>query len=365
MSALQQKFDGIDSPHSIGIWRARMALAIFAGAGVFFVAVTLSPWKSGFATSPARGPGDVALYRAEIDRIHAGEDYYAVAADELRARGYPTRSVFNWRTPLPMWLVGKLPAVELGKAVLGVAAIGLLLLAFGLMADEAGVRSAMFAVLLLVGALMPITLGDLFVMTELWSGTLMALSAVAYGTRRSRLGIAAGLAALFFRELAAPYCLLCVFLAIKNRQWKEVLAWLGGFAAYAAFYAIHLANVLPLIHATDAAHEHGWVRFGGAGFVISTAQMNAWLLLLPQWVTALYLAAALLGFACWSTPAGQRVGLTVAIYLIAFSIVGQPINQYWGSMIAPLLCLGAARFPVACGEYMIAARRPRQVASSR
>jgi hypothetical protein len=93
--------------------------------------------------------------------------------------------------------------------------------------------------------------------------------------------------------------------------------------------------------------------------------MNAWLLLLPQWVTALYLAAALLGFACWSTPAGQRVGLTVAIYLIAFSIVGQPINQYWGSMIAPLLCLGAARFPVACGEYMIAARRPRQVASSR
>ena len=37
------------------------------------------------------------------DRIRAGEGYYQVAAEELVERGYPTRSVFNWRTPLPMW----------------------------------------------------------------------------------------------------------------------------------------------------------------------------------------------------------------------------------------------------------------------
>ena len=62
--------------------------------------------------------GDIALYLAEIQRIHAGENYYQVAAEELVSRGYPTASVFNWRTPLPMWLIGKLPEVLWGRLVL-------------------------------------------------------------------------------------------------------------------------------------------------------------------------------------------------------------------------------------------------------
>ncbi len=73
--------------------------AVIIGTASLFVAITFSPLKSGYADAPDRGPGDVALYRAEIDRIHAGESYYSVAGDELRTRGYPTRSVFNWRTP--------------------------------------------------------------------------------------------------------------------------------------------------------------------------------------------------------------------------------------------------------------------------
>ncbi len=346
-------------PTAIAGWsvgKARAVLAVFAATALFFVAVALSPMRSGFADGPLRGPGDIALYRAEIDRIHAGESYYAAAADELRARGYPTKSIFNWRTPLPMWLVGILPEAVLGKAMLGGAAIALLLLGFELVANEAGPRQGMLAALLLLGALMPIALGDLFVMTELWSGVFLALSAVAYGLDRRRLGIVTGIAALFLRELAAPYCVLCAIGAIKDKRHGEIVGWIAGAAAYCLFYAIHLSHVLPLMSATNTAHQAGWVRLGGAGFVISTAQMNVWLLLLPQWVTALFLAAALLGFAGWSRPAGQRIGITVAIYLAAFSIVGQPINQYWGSMIAPLLCFGAARFPAAFGQLLLSAR---------
>lgn len=337
------------------VTKARWLLALFLLIALFFAAISLSSLRSGFADGPARGPGDVALYRAEIDRVHEGESYYVAAANELRSRGYPTRSVFNWRTPLPVWLVGKLPEIALGKAVLGAVAIGLLLLAFSLMVEEGGSRQALLASFLLAGALLPVVIGDLFVMTELWSGVFLALSAVAYGRDRRQLAVVSGLAALFLRELAAPYCLLCVMLALRQRQTKELLAWYVGFAAYGIFYAAHLAQVLPLIRTDDIAHADGWVRFGGAGFVISTAQMNVWLLLLPQWVTAIYLAASLLGFAGWNTPAGQRIGLTVAIYLIAFSIVGQPINQYWGSMIAPLLCLGAARFPATLRGLLLAA----------
>ena len=65
--------------------------------------------------------------------------------------------------------------------------------------------------------------------------------------------------------------------------------------------------------------------------------MNAYLLLLPQWVTAIYLVAALVGFAGWSTPLGTRIGLAACLYLMAFAVVGQSFNQYWGCARGPAL----------------------------
>ena len=115
-----------------------MLLVLFALAAVFFVALTLSPLKSGFADAPDRGPGDIELYRAEVDRIRAGESYYDAAASELRSRGYPTRKLFNWRMPLPMWLIGKLPDVSLAKGLLCLATVALICLSFCLLEDEAG-----------------------------------------------------------------------------------------------------------------------------------------------------------------------------------------------------------------------------------
>ena len=100
------------------------------------VAVTLSPLSSSNLGPHPNEAGDVALYRAEVDRIHRGEGYYQAAAAELTARGYPTRSVFNWRTPLPVWLLGKMPAVVLGKALLGALALALMLMAFESLARE-------------------------------------------------------------------------------------------------------------------------------------------------------------------------------------------------------------------------------------
>ena len=84
--------------------QARAVLGALAAAAVLCVAVTFSPLASGWVGKPGRGEGDTALYRAEVDRIRAGEGYYEAASAELVQRGYPTASVFNWRTPLPMWL---------------------------------------------------------------------------------------------------------------------------------------------------------------------------------------------------------------------------------------------------------------------
>ena len=119
------------------------------------------------------------------------------------------------------------------------------------------------------------------------------------------------------------------------------------------FFGFHVANVVPRIAAADVAHADGWIRFGGAGFLISTAQMNAYLLVLPQWIAAIYLACTLLGCAAWRSPAGTRIGLSIAVYAIGFSIAGHDFNQYWGSLTAPLACLGASWFPrrsASCGE---------------
>ena len=325
--------------------QARSVLAIAVLAAMLLVGVTLSPLRSGYADAPDRGPGDVELYNAEVQRIQAGQSYYDAAAAELRQRGYPTRSVFNWRMPLPVWLIGVLPDPAIGKALLGVAALALSLLAFGWMHDECGMRAALGCTLLLSGALLPCFLGDLFVMPELWSGVFIALSAAAYGRECRKLAVVAGLTALLLRELAAPYCVLCIALALYERRPRELAGWFIGLTLYFAYFGLHVSHVLPRIGPADVAHANSWICFGGAAFVISTVQMNAYLLLLPQWVAAVYLAGAMLGAASWRSPGGQRIGLTLALYVIALGIIGQPFNQYWGSMTAPLFCFGAARLP--------------------
>jgi hypothetical protein len=169
------------------------------------------------------------------------------------------------------------------------------------------------------------------------------------------LGVSLGLAALFFRELALPYCVLSAAIAWwHGRRW-ELAAWAIGLVAWLAFFALHWWQVSGLILPDAISHRHGWIRFGGAGFVISTAQMNAYLLLLPQWATAAYLVMALVGFGGWSTPLGTRIGLTTCLLLAAFAMVGQSFNQYWGALIAPLLCFGVVRFPASLRDLLRAA----------
>ena len=339
-------------------WRARTTLALFAMMLAFFVAVTLSPLKSGFADAPNRGPGDVELYHAEVNRIRAGESYYDAAASELRARGYPTRSIFNWRMPLPVRLVALVPDARLAMALLAALSLVLVWASFALLVNEAGLRTALLPVVLLSGAILPCLLDNLVVMSELWSGVLIALSAALFGIRRPAEGVVAGIAALVFRELAAPYVLVCLALALHERRYRELACWGVGLAAYAVYLAAHVYQVLPRAGGEGLAQVGSWIRFGGAGFLISALQMNAYLLLLPQWVTGIYLACVLLGCATWNTPAGCRVGLTIASYAIAFSIAGNDYNQYWGSLVAPLAALAACRAPAALGG-LIRSAAPR------
>jgi hypothetical protein len=387
--------------------QARLLLAGLAAALAISVGVTLSPLRAGkrgqspFAGTaqrvlrtngdcplfPAEGEGDTGLYRAEIKRIHAGEGYYPAAAKELVARGYPTQSVFNWRTPLPVWALGKLPDPALGKAILILLALALVVLGFEWMSREEGEANSphvpdgifpsplaarhsplvfpLAAALLLAGTLFECTLDDQYVSPELWAGVLLGLSMVAYGLKRPYLAAALGVAALFVRELSLPYCLLAAALAWRQGRRREVLGWAAGLAAWALLFALHAMAVRNWMPAHAIAHREGWIQFGGLPFVISIMQMHVGLLLLPQWVAAIYFVAVLFGVAGWQGEMGQRLGLTVSLYVAAFSVVGHDFNQYWGELIVPLACFGAARSVAALADLLrAAARRPVGYASA-
>ena len=111
-----------------------------------------------------------------------------------------------------------------------------------------------------------------------------------------------------------------------------------------------------MIQPGAVAHRESWIQFGGITFVQATMQMNACLLVLPQWVTTLYFVAALVGLAGWNSPLGLRTTLTVCLFVVAFSIVGHDFNRYWGLLSAPLVCFGVVRFPASLGDLVKAAR---------
>jgi len=340
---------------------ARTVLVLLLLVALVFVGVTLSPLAHGYADKDRPGEGDIALYRAKLERINAGQDYYEAAGAEMRVRGYPTRSVFNWRIPLHFWLIGWMPKVQFGKALLGALALALMLVAFEALAreDVNRIGRPVACILLLTGPLIPCILGNLFVMPVLWAGVLIALSICAYGLRRPGWGVGFGLLAIFIRELAMPYCLVAVGLAWWHKRRGELAAWTVGLVVWAVYFGLHWLQVTDLIMPGDRAHRESWVQFGGAAQVISNAQMNAYLLLLPQWVTGLYFVAAMFGFAGWHTPLGLRAGLTACLFVAAFGIAGQELHQYWGSLIAPLLCFGVVRFPASlCDLWRAAAWQP-------
>jgi hypothetical protein len=393
--------------------QARAVLAILILGTLFCIEVAVSPLWQGNFERKSGGSRDVALFRAMVDRMHNGEYFYQASAAELTARGYPTRSVFNWRTPLPMWPISRLPRVEWAKYFFAALSLGLIVFTFEALArdqdfEEIKGNSPIFAdhrsatgsgksgqsayirfgcVVLLSGPLLFTMLDDLFVMPELWAGVLIACSLCAYGMDKPKLGLGFGLTALFVRELALPYCLLCAGMTLLE-WWKckgdspifadhrsatgsgksghsparksgqfpwELVGWGLGLSAWLIFYGWHWWNVSGLISPGALAHKHGWIRFGGAGFVLATARMNAYLFLLPPWVTALYFASAMFGLGGWYTPLGTRIGLTVCLYVMFFAVVGQDFNQYWGSIIAPLLCFGVVRLPATMRDLCRAA----------
>ena len=316
--------------------------------------------KTAESSDRKEADADAIFYRHIVERVHAGEDYYDAVAAEFRQWNYQPTSLFNWRTPVYAWLLGKAPDPIGGRALLILLALAVVALAYAVVERDLDKRYAPLLVLL-IGPLAWCVLGEVYLFTELWAGVLVALSVCCYALGRWPLGLLAGLAALFFRELALPYCLLALGIAGWQRRRNEVIGWLAGLALYGAFLWFHADQVARHTAGVPPVAAGGWVRFGGLPFVIGTTQMNVLLIFAPAWLAAAALPLALLGLAGWRGETGLRISLTVAGYLAAFAVIGMPNNAYWGLLVTPLLALGWAALPVALRDLARAISQPKQI----
>lgn len=319
------------------------ALLILGGA-VSLAALCLALAPRGLMTPQAARRGeasDVDIYRRVVQRVHGGEGYYQTLGSELRMNDRPTKAVANWRTPLHLASLAAPPSpVWMRIPLIGLAATAVLL-ALVMMAGAATPALAMTQGVLMAGALLACFVEPGIFLVEAWAGLMIVLSIEAYAFGWRKPAVAAGLLALFLRELALLYVLISAFLAFREKRWKELIVWVLGLTGYCAYFGAHAVMVSSLILPGDLSNAVSWVQFGGLPLLIRTSAIWA-LVELPSWAAALYLPAALLGLGGWKNPVALRAAVTVLAYLAAFAVVGHPANSYWGAMYSPVLAFGAA-----------------------
>jgi hypothetical protein len=286
----------------------------------------LLPWRARpGVTIPGGGGSDQALHTATLARLHAGDAYYTAVGEELRRRQFPTASPFNWRTPLFFSIL----SVNLQAARIAFVALGLLVLACTVRAlARSSVLVVLTGAIAQAGAIMVIFDPEVWVFHEVWTGCLIAVSLFAYAANRSTAGAVLGLFALFVRELAAPYALLCAVFAVRERRRREIQLWGAGFALYAVYYAWHVWAVLHHQQSAEPAHAAGWLQFGGLSFVVDTFRTNSLLHTAPVWAASAALLVVAAGLLARSIPVRTRA--TAGLYLAFFAAVGQQFNWYWG-----------------------------------
>jgi hypothetical protein len=289
--------------------------------------------RPGATASGTPNGSDLQLFMRTVEELRKGTTYYEATGQELRAGGYPTRSIFNWRQPAIYLLLSRLPML--------CAQLCLVLLAAKLLWDLHELRPReTLALAPMVNTALGLLVPAAIYFTEAWAGVCIGLSLLAYARDRERSGAGWGVLALFARELAAPYCLLAGCLAVWNRRWAEFRVWAIGAACYAVFYGMHVSQVLNHMRPDDGAHRQSWIAFGGLPFAAETLRTNGLLLLAPRFAVAI--VAATLVAAWWNRRLPLHARAMLVMYCGLFLVVGMPFNGYWGFLIAPAVSLWLA-----------------------
>lgn len=340
--------------------RARLGLLAWGVATVLGVVVALSRDPNPPFVPPPGATSDQDYFRHVVERVRGGETFHDAAHVELLIHGYPSRSVFNWRTPVYAWLFAAFPSGAWCRALLFAGVVVTIGLWGRIFLREFGPWPATLGVVALIGAMSWCVGEQNYLFTEVWAGMLLALCLALRRLGGRWAGLAVGLSALFLRELVLPFVTIAVVFAWRERKRKEAVAWALGAAAFLLFMVIHAQVIQARLTTADQAIPGGWLRFGGLRFVLATSQTNLFLMGLPLWATAVFLPIAVVGLFGARTEEGRFLAATVLAYLAAFSLVGAPFNFYWGFLTSPMLALGIAGAPAAFSR-LVREARPRSV----
>jgi hypothetical protein len=280
---------------------------------------------------------DGEIFEAVVDRVRNGQDYYTAQRDVFSSTKYPVNSVFNYRLPTYAWTCAALPNTASVNLVLGLLGAAILLFVYRSFRSRSSFLWSTVCTALLAGGVSWVCLGQLGLYTEAWAGLFILVSVLGYRAGYDWIGLSFGLLAVYFRELAVPYVLICLGLAGWNRQGKQVVVWLVGLSLYVLFLGYHAMRVWPLLPTGQFAAKE-WVDLGGPDFFLSTAQMNIFLLPMPKIVVSGYFLLCATGAAV-AFYDEKRLLLTLLCYFAIFMLIGGTYRAYWGMIYAPLLPL--------------------------
>lgn len=310
--------------------------------------------KSAANAAPKRDT-DLQLYDAIIERVRAGENYYAVAVEEQRARNFPVRPGLAVRLPTLAYLSAwaRTPGMIFLGALLAIAT----LLAWWLrLRDEPGGQEhARYVLLLLViGAVVGFK-PHYLALHEVWAGMLLALSLGLHRPGHWFGAWCVAALALAIRELALPFVLLLGAMALARGDRREFFGWAGLVILFALGMALHLSVVGEYISAADRASP-SWLALRGLSGWTGNVIASSGLHLLPAWLAAPLALLPLLGWAGWRAPLGLTGFLLCLGYGLFFMIAGRDNNFYWALMVMPVWFIGYAFVPRALASLGKSAR---------
>lgn len=303
----------------------------------------------------------ILLHQGIVSAMIAGGDYYTVAADALRLSEQPLRPFTAFRLPTLAVLLAATPWLVSGLLLAAITfAAGWVWLERMRHALQPRFTPLALSAITLAAGLVGFTQIGLVALHEHWAAPLIALS---LGLRRPQRWITAaaiGLVAALIRETAIIYLLVMAAVAWSEGHRREATGWLAAIALLAVVLGFHAVAVSRAISPLDPETAIAAIALGPSALVASIGDQGGWSLLPPA-IVGILAALSLFGWSAWRDPAGTRVALTLSAYALAIMVVGWPVADAWGSMLAPLMLLGLAFVPDGVRDIAAAALDTRRV----
>ena len=309
---------------------------------------------SGQDEDPARDE-DLRLYDRVAERVGAGENYYAVAVEEQRARNFPVRPGFAVRLPTLAFVSGHVGPFGM-MAIAFLLGVAVFIAWWDRLENEPGGREYRTYILLLlaIGALAGFK-PQYLALHEVWAGMFVALSLGLYRPGQWVWAWLAAAAALALRELALPFVCLLGAMAFLRGNRREALAWALLAGLFFVGLLVHLAQVAALTSEADAVSP-SWLALRGLGGWTSNIVTSGPLQLLPPVLAAPIALLPLIGWAGWRSDLGLTGFLLCLGYGLAFMIAGRDNNFYWALVVLPVWFVGFALTPRALSSLWFSAR---------